>query len=517
VRVALINHGLYPYRPGVGGTWCHRLVRGLPEHAFHLAAITDRETAPVFYPPANTLTLTPIRTGGTPHGPARGRTALAHRRAATHAAVLLCRSMLDDTPHSLAMFRSALRRLAVAGASGTHPLHGVPLAAVLRDAWSAASVADQSAAAPDAPVAFAPKAPVALPRAGLPPADEYDAHLIAALLERAVRPLATELPMTDLNHATDAGVAGLVAIAAKWRTGAPFVLTEHRPYLESPLLDGLGAVDTNRRPAVRAVLLRFLRALARLAYLEAAMIVAPTEPIRRFALDHGVDRDKTTVVPYGVDPHNCPPLRGEPAEPVITWLGPEGELPSMLAALRGIRDATGQPVRLVVAGPASPLAGLSTGSPTGESSADTISFLGPVSHRRSAYATGQIVVLSGRDESMPYALIEAMMCGRPTVCVDDGGLAAMVGSDGLTVRPGDPAALAAACGALLGSPDRRRELSAAASQRARRLFNLRAMIDRYREIYENAAADSAGPTEPMVAVGADLDRDELAELAAVGF
>jgi glycosyltransferase involved in cell wall biosynthesis len=507
VRVALINHGLYPYRPGVGGTWCHRLVRGLPEHAFHLAAITDRETAPVFYPPANTLTVTPIRTGGAAQGPARGRTALAHRRTATHAAVLLCRSMIEDTPHSLAMFRSALRRLAVAGASGTHPLHGVPLAAVLLDAWRAA---ETSAAAGG-------ETPAALPRAGLPPADEYDAHLIAALLERAVRPLAAELPMTDLNHATDAGVAGLVAIAAKWRTGAPFLLTEHRPYLESPLLDGLGAVDTNRRPAVRAVLLRFLRALARLAYLEAARIVAPTEPMRRFALDHGVDRDKTSVVPYGVDPHNCPPLRGEPAEPVITWLGPESELPTMLAALSGVRESTGQPVRLVVAGPASPLTGLSGGSPAGESSidssTDTISFLGPVSHRRSAYATGQIVVLSGRDESMPYALIEAMMCGRPTVCLDDGGLAGMVGSDAITVRPGHPAALAAACATLLDSPDRRRELSAAAGQRARRLFNLRAVIDGYRDIYESAALDTAGPTEPMATV--DGGRDELAELVAL--
>src|SRR3954452_6242983 len=122
---------MYPYRPSVGGTWCHRLVRGLPEHAFHLVTITDREQATtVYYPPTNTLSLTPIVTSGPPVGPARGRPALQHRRAATHAAVLLCRSMLEDSPHSVAMFRSALRRLTSASGTGNHPLHGVPLGAV---------------------------------------------------------------------------------------------------------------------------------------------------------------------------------------------------------------------------------------------------------------------------------------------------------------------------------------------------------------------------------------------------
>jgi hypothetical protein len=42
---------------------------------------------------------------------------------------------------------------------------------------------------------------------------------------------------------------------------------------------------------------------------------------------------------------------------------------------------------------------------------------------------------------MPYPLIEAMLCGRATVCTDGGGLGAMVGMGARVVPPADPGAL----------------------------------------------------------------------------
>ena len=46
MRIALINEGTYPYGAGPVGTWCHRLVRGLAEHAFWLVGVVDRSPAP---------------------------------------------------------------------------------------------------------------------------------------------------------------------------------------------------------------------------------------------------------------------------------------------------------------------------------------------------------------------------------------------------------------------------------------------------------------------------------------
>jgi len=476
MRTALINDNMYPHRRTVGGTWCHRLVRGLGEHAFHLVTISDvAPAAPAYEPPANVISLTSIEIAGPSNAPRRGRPALAHRRPATHAAVLLCRSMLEDTPHSNAMFRSALRRLAVGGTHGTHPLGGVPLAAVLLDAWNAAH-----APHPPAPGATPP-------RPALPAPSAADAADAAFLLEQAVRPLATPMPLTELNHAADAGLSALVALGAKWRTGTPYVLTEHQPYLSAPLLDG-----TAGRPGVRAVLLRFLRALARLAYAEASRIAAPTDRMRRWAIAHGARPDAVTVVPYGVDPHSCPVAPGEPAEPSLAWLGPERDLVSMLCAFEAVRD-TRSDTRLIVAGPATPV---------DPRIGPAVAFLGPVGHRRSAFTKGRVVVVAATEPTMPYALIEAMMCGRPTICVGDADVAELAGDGALVVPPDDPDTLADACLYLLESEQRRRDLGTAGHAVARTRYALRTQLDRFRDLYELASHDTSAPTERLVPVAA---------------
>lgn len=462
MRVGFINDGTYPYRHGVAATWSHRLIRGLPEAEFDLISIGDHPTTLLAYqPPANTRGLTAIPTVGRPIGPHRGRADLAHRRFATHAAVLLCRGMMSDAPHSLAMFRSSLRRLATASTTGIHPLHGVPLAAVLLDAWRAAGT----------------NAEAILPQPALPQPTAADAEKIAAVLERSLRVLSRPVPPSDLHHATDAGLTALVAIAAKWRAGTPFVLTEHDTYVTASLL-----AETSSRPAVRAVLLRFLRSLARLAYQEATQIAAPTERLRRWALDHGADPTIVTIVGYGVDPHSCPPLRGEPPEPTITFLGPDRDAVTLLRTLPRLRAAH-PGIRLIVGAPPVTTDVIKPGDP--------VFFLGPVNHRRSAYATGQIVVVSGRHDAAPYALIEAMMCRRPTILLDDGALSAVGGPAVATVPYGDEVRLGGACLALLGSADHRRSQATAGSQRARSLFALRTTTDAVRTVYAQATADTA--------------------------
>jgi glycosyltransferase involved in cell wall biosynthesis len=398
--------------------------------------------------------LSAVLRGGPPARPGRPVEIRQHGRVATHAAVLLCRGMLDDSPHSAAMFRSGLRRLAGLAADGTHPLAGVPLAAVLLDAWRAT-------------------ADPLLPRPTL-----GDAEHAAALLELAVRPLAAEVPDVDLCHAVHSGGPVLVALAGRWRLGIPYLLTEHDVYLA-------GAVDGP--PAVRAVLLRFLRALTRLGYTEAAAIAPPDERMRRWALHHDADRSLITVVPPGVDPNDHPPLREEPAGPVLAWLGEPAELPGVLHAF-GLVRASVPDARLIVIG----------GAPDGPRRPDGVSFSGPVTGYRGLFAKAGVLVISGAHSGMPYPLIEAMLSGRPTVCTENGGLAATVGIGASVVPPDDPVRLAAACVDLLTDGGLRRELGTMARSRARTLFRLSTMLDTYRELYEKALVCPPEPAERLV-------------------
>jgi glycosyltransferase involved in cell wall biosynthesis len=181
------------------------------------------------------------------------------------------------------------------------------------------------------------------------------------------------------------------------------------------------------------------------------------------------------MIPPGVDPRDNPPLRQEPDEPVMAWVGPERERELILAAFREVRDKVPD-ARLVVIG--HPPEGT---RPLGAS------FTGPVGNRRALYGMAQLIAISGYDAGMPYPLIEAMMCGRPTVCTESGGLAEMVGIGAIVVPPDDPVALARSCVNLLTDVRLRREMANSARQRSRTLFSLRAMLDGYQQVYAQAA------------------------------
>jgi glycosyltransferase involved in cell wall biosynthesis len=94
------------------------------------------------------------------------------------------------------------------------------------------------------------------------------------------------------------------------------------------------------------------------------------------------------------------------------------------------------------------------------------------------------------------AVGEAMACGIPCVVTDVGDAAVLVGDTGRVVPPGDPAALAAALGEVLGMDARERgRLGRLARQRVMERFSLEAVADRYQELHA-ALAGAAGRHDP---------------------
>jgi polysaccharide biosynthesis protein PelF len=468
MKIALINEGTYPYVAGGVSTWCDHLVRGLPDVRWHLVSIVSGDHPPPAPElPSTVDTLQPVPVWGTER-PAR--------HPAERAAARMCRGMLGKTPADLAVFAEGLRELAFAavaprpwfrtnadrrregGSLGRHPLAGLPLAEILLDAWAGSP---------------------ALPRLTLRDADDA-----AVLLEHAVRPLAARLPEVDLCHANANGLAALVALAAKWRDGLPFALTEHGVYLRERYFTTGGLA-----PGVKAALLRFHRALARLAYSEAALIAPVSGFNRRWAERHGAHPARVTVIPNGVDPQRFTPLSSEPTVPTITWVGridPLKDLETLIRAFGYVR-AWLPGARLHLAGPV-PVGNEEYAATCHRLAADlqlsdAVTFAGPVSCSRDAFAAGNLVALSSVSEGMPYTVIEAMMCGRATVSTDVGGVAEAVGDTGLVVPPRDPRAFATACLELLTEPARRADLAARARERALAQFTLERCLSTYRRQY----------------------------------
>lgn len=463
MKVALINEGTYPYAPGGVSTWCDHLVRGLPEVRWHLVSITSGDTPPAHRPLPSTVDgILPVPLWGIER-PSRHR--------AERAAARMCRGMLGNTPADLAVFAEGLRELAFAAvaprrwfrsSAGRHPLAGTPLAEILLDAWAGSP---------------------ALPRLTMRDADDA-----AVLLEHSVRPLAAVLPPVDLCHANANGLAALIALAAKWRDRLPFALTEHGVYLRERYFSTRGLA-----PGVKAALLRFHRALAKLAYAEAALVAPVSGFNRRWAERHGADPSRIAVIPNGVDPVRFAPLDTEPATPTITWVGridPLKDLETLIRAF-GYVKAWLPAARLHLAGPVP--AGNEAYAATCRKLANdlqvanAVTFAGPVDCSRDAFAAGQVVALSSVSEGMPYTVIEAMMCGRATVSTDVGGVAEAVGDAGLVVPPKDPRALANACLELL--TDRAARFAVAKKARARALdhYTLDRCLSTYRSHYRELA------------------------------
>jgi glycosyltransferase involved in cell wall biosynthesis len=276
----------------------------------------------------------------------------------------------------------------------------------------------------------------------------------------------------------------MVALAAKWRLGVPFLMTEHGVYLrERYLAAGLGS------PGVKTAVLRFHRALARLAYWEADLVTPVSAFNARWAVRHGADPAKLAVIGNGVDPAGFPPLPGEPAEPVISWVGridPLKDLETLIRALAIVRESV-PAARLHLAGPVpagnEDYAADCRAVAAGLGVAGAVTWAGPCASSRDAFAAGQVAALSSISEGLPYTVLEAMMCGRPTVSTDVGGVAEAIGGAGLVVPPRDPAAFAAACVALLSSAPFRAAIGERARARAMAEYTLDRCLAAYRSRY----------------------------------
>ncbi len=107
-----------------------------------------------------------------------------------------------------------------------------------------------------------------------------------------------------------------------------------------------------------------------------------------------------------------------------------------------------------------------------------------------------IVVHASRHEPFATVLLEAGAAGRPVVAYADGGVPEAIVHDetGVLVRPGDPAALAAALAGLVRNPERARALGAAARVRVCARFDIRRMACEVEEVLLHLVDGAAGQT-----------------------
>jgi glycosyltransferase involved in cell wall biosynthesis len=201
------------------------------------------------------------------------------------------------------------------------------------------------------------------------------------------------------------------------------------------------------------------------------------------------DAERTVVIRTGIDAGPRPHARPDSEPPTIVSVGrlqaPKDTV-TLLHALASLPSGFGTAL-LVGEGPERPGAealirrlGL----------AHSVSLLGDREDVPQLLAASQVFVLSTRSEGLPVSILEAMAAGLPVVATGVGGVPELVvdGETGLLVRPGDPAALAAALRRLLEDPELRRKLGAAGRARVGTHFTLDSFHEAHVAVYRRELA-----------------------------
>ncbi len=110
------------------------------------------------------------------------------------------------------------------------------------------------------------------------------------------------------------------------------------------------------------------------------------------------------------------------------------------------------------------------------------------------YCRSQIVVCPSLYEGFGLPAVEAMACGVPVVATSAGALSEIIedGVTGITVPPGDSAALRDALRLLLSDPDVCRRMGEAGRRRVVESYTWRQTALRTAEVYEEVCGRSAG-------------------------
>ncbi|MER7400812.1 glycosyltransferase, partial [Streptomyces sp. NPDC000151] len=508
MRIGLLTEGGYPYASGETRAWCDRLVRGLTGHDFEVYVLGDGSAA---HAPGRDAARTRSGRRGARRGGAAGAGRRERQRFARHftdLAAAFC-GPPGEAGHEADRFAAGLYGLAdLARSAGTLP-------ELLR---SETAVRVLEAAC---------RAPGALPAARA--AQVTDLLAVTEALDGALRPLSLDwygdgedgpygdgrdarpggaegrgLGGVDLCHATCGGPAALAGLLAKRFCGTPLLVTEYGVRLrEHHLARATAALSS----PVHALLAAFEGALAAETYRTADLITPGNTRIRRWQERCGAPRDRLRTVYPGMDaaPFARVPDAAADDSKTLVWVGtvePDKDLIGLLHAFAQVRaaepDATLRIIGAPGAGPEAPaylahcraLAAqlfpdeAADAVTVGESPVSFEEIGDPgVARPADAYEAGAVLVLSSVVGGFPRTLVEAMFCGRATVSTDVGAVCEVIGGTGLVVPPRNPRALADACTALLGDPERRARLGAAARARALELFTVEQNIAAFRGIY----------------------------------
>ncbi len=327
--------------------------------------------------------------------------------------------------------------------------------------------------------------------------------------------VAARVPPSKCVHVISTGFAGFLATLLRQAWQRPLILTEHGIYTKERRIELLQAswikddddVSTTTENAsigvFRQTWIRFFESLGKMTYDAADPIIALYEGNRARQIKDGAPKERTRVVPNGIDLERMSKLREKrgPAIPktvgLIGRVVPIKDIKTFLRAMRAVctmlPDATG-----FIAGPDDEDASYAVECRELAESLglkDKVKFLG-FQKIDDLFPKMGVNVLTSISEAQPLVILEGFAAGVPSVASDVGCCRELIegvdasdralGSAGAIVDIADPDATAREIVALLGDTDRWFAAHRAGVMRVELHYTQAQMLRRYKDIYKKA-------------------------------
>jgi polysaccharide biosynthesis protein PelF len=318
------------------------------------------------------------------------------------------------------------------------------------------------------------------------------------VFQRGLQILAVPLPEVDLIHCSLAWLPSLVAVCEKMEKKTPLLLTEHGVAFRELLL----YYNAYLRNEPAKILWKVLsRNVVQTLYSVADLILPVCRANEEWEKKLGADPSKIKVIYNGVDTQRFKPMeisnqRDRPTVVSVARVDIFKDIVGLMQSIKYAREAIPNIQCLLYGGSIDLDYSLRCEKVLKSLQLQAnFTFMGKTSQPELAYNSGDIVAFTAITEGFPFAVIEAMACGKAIVASDVGGVREALDGCGLLVRSRRPKEVGGAIVRLLQNEDLRDSLGRAALKRVQEQFTLDSTIKQYKQLYQNLSSPQSRAEE----------------------
>jgi glycosyltransferase involved in cell wall biosynthesis len=324
------------------------------------------------------------------------------------------------------------------------------------------------------------------------------------IIQRNMQILSLEVPAVDLVHSSLAWFPAMIAVSAKLEQGCPIIITEHGVAFRELLL----YYNAYLRDEPSNIFWKLFSAnVVRTVYSMADVVAPVCYANAKWEESLGVELSKIKVIYNGIDTSKFRPIevKREDTRPTVACIGRVDvfkDIVNLIQSIRYVKDHVPD-IQCLIYGASTDLEYslrcINMVSTLGLQ--DNIRFMGKVKDPEIAYNAADAIIISSITEGFPFAVIEAMACGKAIVATDVGGIREALEGCGLLVRSSHPQELANAIIKFLQGEKLRSKFGSAALERVQKGFTIDQSLRQYREEYERLMAQQRGvPVAGEVAI-----------------